>query len=210
MRIIIHIAMLFAGSVYSLQAMLQDQVARLIATTVLRTYTQSRLISTTATIHARDGMFAWVGHGMHQCMKGPTRAQLRSGVDLNKFGSGEGEVPRLNNAINYIKRRQAELDLSALHDLSPGLRVAAMRLKFHDKPHPLIAAVNALGELDDTITVVISEIEKVMPLELKIPGFQRDQKVIRQTLDALKPYSRESCSAASCCCMYAKHCLQKE
>lgn len=208
MRIIIHVSIAVICSMFSMQAMLKDQVARLVATSVLRTYSQSRSISSTPTIHARDGMFAWVGGGMRQCMKGPTRAQLRSRVYLNQFGSDGGEVARLSNAVNYIKRRQAELDLSALRSLSPGLRVAAMLSKFHYNPHPLVAAVNALEELDDTITAVISEIEKVDPLELKIPGFQRDQEVIKQTLDALKPYSRESCSAVSCCDMYANQRLQ--
>jgi hypothetical protein len=196
---------------FSMQAMLRDRAARLVVASVLRTYAQPRLLSNTPCAHARDGMFAWVGGGMHQCMKGPTRSQLRSRVDLNQFGSDGGEVPRLYDAINYIRRRQTELDLSALRGLSPVLRVAAMRLKFHDDRYPLVAAANALAELDDTITVVISEIEKVHPLELKIAGFQRDQEVIRQTLDALKPYApAEICSAVSCCCWYANRRLQKE
>lgn len=192
MRIIISVSMIVACSIFSLQAMLREQAARLVAASVLRTNTHPRLLSATPSSTSYDDAYSWhvfYGQGLSKVwdsVYNPLQTAHNHPNSDAECLEDEGEVARLFNGVTHIKRRRKELDLSILGGFSNYSRVDTARRKFWKESFPLVAAADALAELHTDIAAIIPEITNVVPLVFEIAGFESDQRVIEQTLNAIK------------------------
>jgi hypothetical protein len=184
--------LVIACSVFSLQAMLRDQATRLIAASVLRTHTHPRLLSGTPSCTSFDDAYSWHAFDHKDCrfawnsvFKLLQTAHHHPNSDAECL-EDEGEIARLFNDVAHIKRRREELEISTLGGFSNYSRVDTARRKFWSERFPLVAAADALAELHTDIAAIIPEITNVVPLVFEVAGFQSDQRVIEQTLNAIK------------------------
>lgn len=207
MRILINVSLAVVCSVFSAHAMLRDQASRLVVASVLRTYVQPRLLSGTSSSTSYDDAHSSRVFWHKECRdiwnsiyKLVQTAHSHPNSDAECL-EDEGKVALLYNGVAYIKRMREELDIPLLHGFSSYSRVTTAREKFFKAPFPLVAAATALAELHGAITTIIPEIQNVVPLTLEIAGFQNDQRVIEQTLNALKRDWQwtEQCSASIAC-----------